>query len=344
MDPLGFISVAALRQYLASARVRRVDVDRALAAAGIATDELTNPEARIRGARFERLLNELVRRSDDPLFGLHTSEHVQPGSYNVMGYIAMSAGTVGEALSKVSRYEKLVGDMGTTETRLHDEHSEILWHCRYPRQPARRHLIENVFGSWLHYTRWLTGDLKLAPGEVWFEHPGPRFLHQQREYERVFRCPVRFSRPYSALIGPRRLLDYPLRQPDPTLLSTLEAHAARQLEALGIATSLGQRVRQCLEEALGGGRLPDRDQVARALRLNTRTLHRRLAAEGTGWQRILDDVRLERAKQHLRDSDCPQGEIAEDLGYADIRCFQRSFKRRTGQTPGQWRRAPRDAG
>ncbi len=156
-----------------------------------------------------------MRRSDDPLFGLHTSEHVQPGSYNVMGYIAMSAGTVGEALSKVSRYEKLVGDMGTTETRLHDEHSEILWHCRYPRQPARRHLIENVFGSWLHYTRWLTGDLKLAPGEVWFEHPGPRFLHQQREYERVFRCPVRFSRPYSALIGPRRLLDYPCASPIP---------------------------------------------------------------------------------------------------------------------------------
>ena len=31
-------------------------------------------------------------------------------------------------------------------------------------------------------------------------------------------------------------------------------------------------------------------------------------------------------------------EIAADLGYADIRCFQRSFKRHTGVTPGQYRR------
>ncbi|GAA5128203.1 AraC family transcriptional regulator [Alloalcanivorax gelatiniphagus] len=337
MDPLGFISVAALRQYLASASAREVDVDQALAASGLGAEELTDPEARIRGARFERLLNELILRSGDPLFGLHTCELVQPGSYNVMGYIAMSAATIGEALSKVSRYEKLVGDMGTTETRLHGDRSEILWHCRYPRQPARRHLIDNVLGSWLHYTRWLTGDLHLAPDEVWFEHPRPHYLHEVHEYERVFGCPVRFRQPYSALIGHPRMLDYPLRQPDATLLSTLEAHAARQLRALGIATSLGERVRQYLQEALGGP-LPDRDQVARAMRLNTRTLHRRLAAEGTGWQRILDEVRMERACQRLRDGHCSQSDIALDLGYADIRCFQRSFKRHTGVTPGEWRR------
>ena len=49
-------------------------------------------------------------------------------------------------------------------------------------------------------------------------------------------------------------------------------------------------------------------------------------------------VRLERAKARLLESRCPQAEIAADLGYADIRCFQRSFKRHTGVTPGQYRR------
>lgn len=335
MDPLGFISVSALRQYLASADARDVDVDQALAVAGLDANELTDPEARVRGARFEQLLNELISRSEDPLFGLHTGELVQPGSYNVMGYIAMSAATIGEALAKVSRYEKLVGDMGTTETRLFEDRTEILWHCRYPRQPARRHLIDNVFGSWLHYTRWLTGNLQLAPEEVWFEHPEPYYLRDLHEYERVFRCPVRFRRPYSALIGPPGLLEYPLRQPDSTLLSTLEAHAARQLKALGIATSLGESVRRCIEAALGGP-VPDREEVARILRMNTRTLHRRLTAEGTGWQRILDSVRMKRAKQRLREGQYTQADISEELGYADIRCFQRSFWRHTGMTPSQW--------
>lgn len=337
MDPLGFISVGALRQYLASAEVLDVDVNEALAAVGLDAGELTDPEARIRGARFEPLLNELVRRGEDPLFGLHTGELVQPGSYNVMGYIAMSAATIGEALSRVSRYEKLVGDMGTTETLVFEDRTEVLWHCRYPRQPARRHLIDNVLASWVHYTRWLTGDMQLAPDEVWLEHPEPYYLRDLHEYERVFQCRVRFRRPYSALIGPPGVLDYPLRQPDSTLLSTLEAHAARQLAALGIATSLGEGVRQCLEAALGNGRLPGRDEVARTLRMNTRTLHRRLTAEGTGWQRILDEVRMKRAKQRLREGRCTQGDIAEELGYADIRCFQRSFTRYTGVPPGRWR-------
>ncbi|MEP5222953.1 MAG: helix-turn-helix domain-containing protein [Marinobacter sp.] len=47
---------------------------------------------------------------------------------------------------------------------------------------------------------------------------------------------------------------------------------------------------------------------------------------------------MERAKARLLESRCPQAEIAADLGYADIRCFQRSFKRHTGVTPGQYRR------
>ena len=29
--------------------------------------------------------------------------------------------------------------------------------------------------------------------------------------------------------------------------------------------------------------------------------------------------------------------LADDLGYADLRCFHRSFIRWTGVAPGQWR-------
>ena len=68
-----------------------------------------------------------------------------------------------------------------------------------------------------------------------------------------------------------------------------------------------------------------------------RTMHRRLADEGHSWQKLLDQVRLHQARQLLCQSPAPQAEIAEALGYSDIRSFQRSFKRHTGMTPGQFR-------
>lgn len=335
--PLGFISVSALRQYLSGAEARGVTVVPALAAAGIDDQELNDPGARIDGKRFEPLLLDLIRRSGDPLFGLHTSEYIDTDAYNVVGHIAMNAATILEALDKVVRYEKLVGDMGTTTTVVDNDLSQVRWQCRYPRQPVRRHLIENVLASWLRYTRWLAGDDTLAPREVWLEHGPPPHANPEPEYRRLFGCPVRFHQPHSALVGASTLLALPLRQPDPARLSLLEEHAARRLQELGVPTGLAGQVRLRLEAALGGP-LPDRAQMAEILGINTRTLHRRLRIEGTGWQRLLDQVRLEAAKQRLRGGRLPQTRIARELGYADIRCFQRVFKRHLGVTPGAYRR------
>ncbi|EKF74970.1 AraC family transcriptional regulator [Alcanivorax hongdengensis A-11-3] len=338
MTDLGEICSAALKQYLAHGDAIGLDTAAALDHAGLPEELVQQPEARLPGRAFQQLLENLIQQSADPLFGLHTSAFIQPGSYNVIGYIAMSAGTLLEALSKVSLYERLVGDMGTTETRLDNDQAMIIWSCCYP-APARRHLVENVLSSWLCYARWLTANEQLAPSQVWLEHSAPQDPALLAEYRRVFLCDVLFDQPCSALVGDSGLLAHPLTQPDPLLLSTLEAHAVERLNQLGVATSLSQRVRQCIDDAMGRT-LPRKDQVAERLGMNIRTLHRRLADEQVTWQQLLDDVRLQHARQLLQTTQLPQSEIAEALGYSDIRSFQRSFKRHTGQTPGQFRSRP----
>lgn len=340
MSALGHISSAALKQYLDHGQARGLDIHQALTRAQLTPADIASPQARIPGPAFQVLLEMLVTQSRDPLFGLHTSEFVQPGSYNVMGYIAMSSRTLQEALSKVSLYEKLVGDMGTTDVVHQHGLAQLRWHCRYPGHPARQHLIDNVLGSWIRYARWLTGHTALAPEQVWLEHDAPAQPAIRDEYQRVFQCPVHFQQPYSALIGPPALLQHPLKQPDPLLLSTLEAHAAQQLNELGVTTRLSERVRQCIEDSLGP-ELPRKAAVAKKLGMNVRTLHRHLLHEGQNWQALLDAVRLDKARYWLNNSALAQTAIAERLGYSDIRSFQRSFKRGTGQTPGQFRQQAR---
>lgn len=340
MSDLGTISGAALEQYLVSARACGLDTDAGLSHAGLSPEIVRNPDSRISGERFEALLTWLIETSGDPLFGLHTSQFVQPGSYNVMGYIAMSASTILEALSRVSLYEKLVGDMGTTETHTSDGLIEVRWCCRHTQQPARRHLIENVFGSWVRYSRWLANNDSLDPDAIMLEHAPPADSALMADYQQVFRCEVRFNQPYSAVIASPDILTHRLRQPDPHLLSTLEAHAASKLASLGIDTTLAQKVRDHIRSSINE-RLPRKEQVAEELGINARTLHRRLKEEGTTWQDILDGLRQELALGYLRNSEITQADIAERLGYSDIRSFQRNFKRRNGMTPGEYRKQHR---
>ncbi|MFZ5723294.1 MAG: AraC family transcriptional regulator [Pseudomonadota bacterium] len=332
---LGTISGAALQQYLVSGRAAGADVHAALAAAGIDEKLANNPDARIPGEQFERMLEHLARASGDPLFGLNTSQFIQPGSYSIMGYIAMSAGTIGEAVSRMLVYEKLVGDMGTSQIEPDGSLIRVVWNCRHSSQPARRHLIENVLASWVHYTRWLA-DADLRPEYVMLEHDAPDAASIAR-YEEIFHCPVRFRQKVNALVTRPDVLMHPLRQPDQDLLKVLESHASQRLSELGLASTTTQRVREAIRACIEKTGLPRKERVAEMLAMNPRTLLRRLQEEDTTYQDVLDALRRELAMDLLRTSRLTQSDIAARLGFAEIRSFQRCFKRWTGSTPGDYR-------
>lgn len=332
---LGTISGAALQQYITSAAACGVDVARALTAAGIATADAENAESRIPGERLERMLDTLIRLANDPLFGLHTSQFIQPGSYSVMGYIAMSANSVGEALARVGVYEKLVGDMGTTSAEPDGSLIRVQWHCRHTHQPVRRHLIENVLASWVRYTRWLA-DAELHPEYIMLEHDAPTAALIP-EYERILCAPVRFRQKCNALVIHPSVLAHRLRQPDPDLLRVLESHAEKRLIELGLGTTVTHRVRAAIRTCIDDAGLPRKERVAEMLGLNPRTLLRRLQDEQTTYQDVLEDLRREMAIDLLRNSRMTQADIAARLGFAEIRSFQRCFRRWTGTTPGDYR-------
>lgn len=334
----GTISGAALQQYLVSGRAAGMDIHAALAAARIDETVARDADARIPLEQFEQMLEHMIQASGDPLFGLHTSQFIQPGSYSIMGYIAMNATTVGEALARVSLYEKLVGDMGTTHPEADGSLIRVIWNCRHTRQPVRRHLIENVLASWLRYARWLA-DADLRPAYVMLEHEPPESW-QVAEYESLFLAPVRFRQKCNALVVNPADLAQRIRQPDPDLLKVLEMHAAQRLKELGLGQTFSQRVRSAIRECIENSGMPRKERVADMLRINPRTLLRRLQDEGTTYQDILEGLRRDMAMELLRTTRETQADIASRLGFADIRSFQRSFRRWTGMTPGDFRQNP----
>jgi AraC-like DNA-binding protein len=96
-----------------------------------------------------------------------------------------------------------------------------------------------------------------------------------------------------------------------------------------------QRVRA--ELALGAEGYPDLSTVAARLDLSSRTLKRRLAEHGSGFQALLDQARHRDALRLLENPDLEIRQIAAVLGYRDPPSFTRAFRRWTGQAPNRAR-------
>jgi AraC-like DNA-binding protein len=338
MHNLGYTSIPTLLKYLRHAEQLSLDIDQALNACGMDAADLADNGKRIPGETHERLLAHLLRVSGDPLFGLHCARYVQPGSWSVLGYIAMNCATLGEAMSRIVPYEKLVGDMGVSRIEADGDQVKLIWNCRHETAEIRRHLVENVLASWLLYARWIA-DMQRSPREVWFEHALPQGA-DIAEYQAVFGCPIRFEQACSALLVPMEYLAVPLRQADANLLRTLEEHALTLMASLDDDEPLPRRVKNALRLLLKDG-LPRKERVAEKFHMTVRTLQRHLQQAGTSYQQILDELRQELAEHYLLRSELTIQDIANYLGFTESRSFHRSFKAWTGQTPGEYREAGR---
>ena len=95
-------------------------------------------------------------------------------------------------------------------------------------------------------------------------------------------------------------------------------------------------MRRLLGEALTGGD-PGLENFTRQLGMTARTLQRKLKEEGTSYQDLIDEVRCEVARRHLRRPAMAISEIAFALGFSETSAFHRAFKRWTGMTPKEYR-------
>ena len=81
------------------------------------------------------------------------------------------------------------------------------------------------------------------------------------------------------------------------------------------------------------GEAPSISGIARAMAMSERNLQRRLAAEGTTFQSVLDAARRELAIRHLSDPGATVAKVAWLVGFSEPSAFHRAFRRWTGQSP-----------
>lgn len=279
-----------------------------------------------------RLLGEAVALSGDPALGVRVVRCEEPGDFDVLEYAAASCATVGDAMRLAIRFMALMHDGIVLELDVAPPIAVLRVRAMYGLAivPAA---IEFLFASLVSYGSRFVGR-PVRPLRVELAHSGPA---DTSPYEPCFR-EVRFDAGEHAMFMHAAALDLPLRAADESLLQILTSHADGLLRQLvpPQAQSLAERARAAIAEELSSGN-PAAEQIARRLTVSVRTLHRRLAEDGTSHRELLDDVRRTQAMLHLAGARFSVGEISFLLGYAHPNAFHKAFKRWTGTTPAQYR-------
>lgn len=126
-------------------------------------------------------------------------------------------------------------------------------------------------------------------------------------------------------------LDRPLPRDHPQAVASAAAICAELVADRRRRTGLAQDVRVLISQQLPTG--PTAASVGAALGLSERTLRRRLAAEGIGFQALLDEVREPLARALLSGTSLPVAEVGTRLGYSGATAFITAYRRWTGHTP-----------
>jgi len=121
-----------------------------------------------------------------------------------------------------------------------------------------------------------------------------------------------------------------------TMYDRLIEQAEKYLRSLYEQDNIAEQLKRKLAELLAAGEA-NADSACRALRLSRRTLQRRLRAEKTSFQKVLNEVRAVLAVNYLSDKRLKSLEIAMLLGYSNISSFTTAFKSWYDMPPAQYR-------
>ena len=171
---------------------------------------------------------------------------------------------------------------------------------------------------------------------VSFRHARPLDV---RAYEDVFRCPLRFDAPETALGIDARYLDVRLPHANAQLRRIMDDLCAQLLKQLGDTVEpawLAIARRTVLESFKDG--VPEVNAVAKATGFTEAQLKGQLSQRGLSFRGFIDELRRSLALGYTRDPSLGLVDIAFLLGFSEQSAFQRAFKRWTGMTPGDYRR------
>ncbi len=290
-------------------------------------DESPEPAVGVPMAHWVALLQRASQRLGDPLLGLRVGQTIQPQHFGTLGFLLQSMPTLGAALQKLQRYQRLVYDQTPMLQLAEAEYVDLVWGIDYG-QPGPL-VDETSITVLICYCRAIAAG-PVVPQCVQFVNPAPR---DTAAYRAAYGCPVEFTAPVTRVRFDLATLAQPLRSANAELSALMERQAEQLLARWPAHDEpFVMQIRTATGALLHDGE-PTLPRVARRLGLTPRTAQRRLQQSGTRFRAELETVRRQMAEIYLRDPRLSVADIAQLLGYSEHSALTRSYRQWTGHAP-----------
>jgi AraC-like DNA-binding protein len=280
--------------------------------------------------RFDALLGDCVMATGCAHFGLLVGAGVGLVAAGTVGRAARNAATVGQALQDLQMLPRLRDTVGGLHVATAGDETRFGFSVHAPGLRHADQAYDLMLGIMRNAMEELCGA-DWQPTLVQLPRRRPKIVEP---YHRHLGRHLVFDATEAALVFPASTLRRSVPAADPLLrelmLRDAERHAVKREPAL-----LAE-VRRAIHVGLVD-RDPSRRGAARCLGMHVRTLGRRLQDAGTTFQSLLDETRVNAARELLQGTDAPVGRIAASLGYRDSTVFARAFRRHAGTTPRSYR-------
>ena len=299
---------------------------------GLDMRALRDPDTRVSSMQLLNVARNAVRLACGSDAGLRIGLRYHASCYGMLGYAVLCSATLRQAFDTTVRYNRLGNSMldsqwietaesaawvipNFDEFRLLDRSPLLYGFVRDMCMATYVTVFKDVMGAWC------------IPLRIGFTGPPPPHVDS---LARAFECPLEFNQPRNELHYPVAWLERAPQLANPITAAQVSSTCARMLEEFQWQSGITRRVYHELTHT--PGHFPEIETVAATLCVTSRTLRRRLAAEGTSYTDLLDGVRHALAMDFLCTSMLSTDDIASSLGFSDSASFRRAFKRWTGKS------------
>lgn len=294
---------------------------------------LNNPLGKIDMGICGRYLEQLVKITGNQRIGLESGFKIPFIVTSTFLNLFHQSKTVAELFDNI-KLQDSTSNLTTYETYVDGDylHYNMItppeFREKFP--VAARQWIEMLYGMSLQQAYSYTGRF-LAPVAAHTIYPKSGKKDLLEEY---LNCPVKFNQERTELIFDKSILDLPVITPKKELFPIFE-RIMGEIEFKRNKNNLSGAVRRYLMHSLSNS-TPYLKPVAERFHMSERNMQRKLKAEGTSYQQILDNLRMELAQKYLRER-IPLVEIAYLLGFDSQSAFNKFFNKHFHTTPRQFK-------
>ncbi len=293
-----------------------------------------------------RLLRNIDAAQTDPAWAARVGIQLSIGSHGPLGFAALSAPTLGEALKVMADYHPVRITTLTAQLETRDRQAVFSMEDHTGDELYRRYTSESTL-------RVLEALVEAIVGHPVGDYVTIRFPWPEPDYgealQQVYGARCEFNADTVALAIPASWTHLPSPLYDEGSYRSNIAKCRQIINRLASGTNTAEQVRSLLAShfdqvragTLEGCAAPGLETLAEELHVTPRTLIRRLKQQDTSYRALLEAEQLDCADALLKQAALSVADVADKLGYSDPANFGRAFRNLTGVSPAAWRRGQR---